>query len=1031
MRTPVKVTLKKVLHSRQAVLRMLGVVVCCGAAGLGSAVRAQDAPVEGHPVTEIHVVDETGRDVANPLPQLALQAGKPFDFVLERESLRVLYRSGDYSDIRVTTTPEASGVRVNFVVQLNYYNNVVRIEGLKEPPTDSAALAAMRLNLGEPFRQSALVEGIQRLQDTLRADGLYLANVKWSLEPHSDTRQMDVTVTVDPGPRARIGGLALDNQTPYSDQQLLQHSKIKAKQELTSARLTHGTQKLKDYLVGQGYLGATVVITPGSYDTQSNIVPLSYSVVAGPRVSVEITGAHLSKGQLRKLVPIYAEGGVDEDLLQEGRRNIRDYFQRQGYFNTDVQVRSREAGNNLHVIGYDISRGDRFRLAGVRFAGNKYFSTDLLTGRLQIQTASFASSGRFSQQLLRADIDSIRALYISNGFRDVQVNTQTDDNYRGKKGNLFITFNTVEGPQTRVASLKIEGNKAIATDALLAVVGSTPGQPYSTEDVASDRNNILALYYNDGFPKARFQEEVSPDAASGSASSGSTPTVATQPDRVRIVYHIIEGSRVEVAKVLLTGYQYTRPGIIARQVQVKPEGPLREGDVVDTQRRLYNLGVFTRVQIAPQNPDGTDPNKVVVVDAQEGHRYTIGYGFGFEVQRIEASCNTSSTTTTCDPNATKIGSSPRVIFEIARSNMFGRAQTLSFRARASTLGYRGALGYTANNFLTNSNLSLQLTGFAEKTQDVTTFTSTRYEGALQLAQKVSPWSALLYRYFYRHVTAANLKVELEEIPLLSQPTLVSGFGITYARDRRDNAADPTRGTFNTADVSVAATALASSASFFRGFYQNSSYTTFGRAFVFARSLRFGVEEPFGNTIEGNGPFNPAQCTTTQVAPDQEIIPLPERFFAGGGTSLRGFGLNEAGPRDPCTGFPVGGLALLVFNQELRFPMRLPFIGNRLGGTIFYDGGNVYTDLNHINFHWSPPSVTIPQGSSSYLATELNYFSHTVGFGFRYPTPVGPVRIDLGYQLNPALYQFYNPTTMLFQNIRLPHFGFSFNIGPVF
>jgi outer membrane protein assembly factor BamA len=578
----------------------------------------------------------------------------------------------------------------------------------------------------------------------------------------------------------------------------------------------------------------------------------------------------------------------------------------------------------------------------------------------------------------------------------------------------------VEGPQTRVASLEIEGNKAIATDALRAVVGSTPGQPYSTEDVASDRNNILALYYDDGFPKARFQEEVSPDAASSSAPSGSATSEASQSDRVRIVYHIIEGPRVEVAKVLLTGYQFTRPGIIARQVQVKPEGPLREGDVVDTQRRLYNLGVFTRVQIAPQNPDGTDPNKVVVVDAQEGHRYTIGYGFGFEVQRIGASCNTSSTTTTCDPNATKIGSSPRVIFEIARSNMFGRAQTLSFRARASTLEYRGALGYTANNFLTNSNLSLQLTGFAEKTQDVTTFTSTRYEGALQLAQKVSPWSALLYRYFYRHVSAANLKVELEEVPLLSQPTLVSGFGITYARDRRDNAADPTHGTFNTADVSVAATSLASSASFFRGFYQNSSYTTFGRAFVFARSLRFGVEEPFGNTIEGNGPFNPSQCTTTQVAPDQEVIPLPERFFAGGGTSLRGFGLNEAGPRDPCTGFPVGGLALLVFNQELRFPMKLPFIGNRLGGTIFYDGGNVYTDLNHINFHWSPPSVT-----------ELNYFSHTVGFGLRYPTPVGPVRIDLGYQLNPALYQFYNPTTMLFQNIRLPHFGFSFNIGPVF
>jgi outer membrane protein insertion porin family len=255
---------------------------------------------------------------------------------------------------------------------------------------------------------------------------------------------------------------------------------------------------------------------------------------------------------------------------------------------------------------------------------------------------------------------------------------------------------------------------------------------------------------------------------------------------------------------------------------------------------------------------------------------------------------------------------------------------------------------------------------------------------------------------------------------LSQPTLVSGVGITYARDRRDNPADPKRGTFNTADASIASTRLGSSASFFRGFFQNSSYTSFGRDFVFARSARFGIEEPLANTVEGNSPFNPAECTSTVAAPIQEVIPLPERFFAGGGTSLRGFGLNQAGPRDPCSGFPVGGLALLAFNQELRFPMKLPWIGNRLGGTLFYDGGNVYTDFNHINLKWTPPSVT-----------ELNYFSHTVGFGLRYPTPVGPVRVDFGYQLNPALYQFYNSTTQQFQNLRLPHFEFSFNIGPVF
>jgi len=961
-----------------------------------SAIRAQQVAVEGKLVAEVRVVDESGNAVSEKIPPLPLDAGKLFDFAAERESVRDLYRMGDYSNIRTTATPGDAGLRVDFVVQRNFYNNVIRIEGLRPPPTDASALAALRLNLGEPFRESSLREAVERLRSALREDGFYVAKITWALSPHEDTRQMDVTFTVDPGPRARVDGITIENQTPYSDQQLLRRAKLSSKNEVTSARLSGASEKLRKFLVNQGYLGAGVVIEHGAYDPQANRLPLKISATAGPRVHIEISGAHVSGGEKKKLLPMYAEGAVDEDLLQEGRRNVRDYLQRQGYFDVDVQVRSNQNDKGEQVISYDIARRDKFRLAGVAFDGNKYFETELLSRRLQLQPASFASSGRFSQQLLRADTDSIRAVYLSNGFRDVQVSPIVDDRYNDKKDNLFVSFHIVEGAQTLVSKLQIEGNRTVGTDTLLNVTGSTPGEPYSESSVASDRNNILALYYNEGFPSAAFHEETLP---------------GDKPTEMRLVYHITEGQRIDVAKVLLTGYQFTRPGIIARQVDIKPGGPLREADVAKTQRQLYNLGVFDRVQIAPQNPAGTDPDKSMVVETLEGHRYTIGYGFGFEVQRISSTSN---------PSGAALAASPRGIFEIARANMFGRAQTLSFRARASTLEYRAALSYTADNFLTKRSLSLQFITFAEKTQDINTFTSTRFEGGVQLVEKLSPSSSLLYRYFYRRVKASNLKINFEEIPLLSEPTLVSGFDLTYARDRRDDPGDATRGTFNTADVSYASTTIASSASFFRGFFQNSSFYSLGRSFVIARSVRFGVEVPTGKTVEGNVPFNPAQCTTTSSPSTEEVIPLPERLYAGGGTSLRGFGLNQAGPRDPCTGFPVGGLGLLIFNQELHFPMKLPWVGNRLGGTLFYDGGNVYTDVNHISLAWKAPSLT-----------DLNYFSHTVGFGVRYPTPVGPVRVDFGYQLNPASYQGTNQTTQQLQTFRLSHFGFSFNIGPVF
>ena len=987
----------------------IGGVVLFGALIWGllasAVVYAQDATIEGQRVAAITIVDSTGREVKPANVSLPLELDKPFDYSAERESIRALYRTGDFADIQVHAESSADGIRLRFVVTRNFYNNVVRVDGLKPPPTEAAALASMRLGLGEVFRESSLNEAIDRLKETLRAEGLYQADVKFILTPHPDTRQMDVLVVVTAGMRASISSFVFKNQTPFHDADLAARSGVKVQSSLTSARLTRASQKLKKYLVNQGYLGAGILITPGAYDAKTNSVPVNYSVTTGPKISVTLSGARLSQSKLRQLLPIYAEGAVDQDLLQEGRRNIRDYFQRQGYFDADVQVNAHDdPATGQRVIAYEIARGDKSRLAAITFSGNKYFGKDLLESRLSLQTASFASSGRYSQSFLRDDVESIRGLYLSNGFLDAKVTSTVDDNYQSKKNNLKVSFEIVEGPQTRVESLDIRGNHFLSTDALFAVVGSSPGQPYSAAGVASDRNNILAIYYNGGFPEAHLDEKIIP---------------GTKPDEVKVTYDITEGERIDVAQVLLTGYQFTRPGVIARNVTIKPEGPLREGDVVETQRRLYNLGVFTRVQIAPQNPTGTDPEKTMVVDVQEGGRYTFGYGFGFEVLNIATNCPLNPPPLkpgqqACNPNGTQLAASPRGIIELARANMFGRAQTLSFKARASTLQYRALVSYSADDFLGNRKLSAALTGFADKTQDVQTFTSIRYEGQFQISQKLSSSSSILYRYFFRRVVASQLRVEQDEIPLYNQPTLVAGLGMTYARDRRDNPSDPKRGTFNTIDVSLASKALGSSADFVRTFFQNSSYYSFGRNFVFARALRFGMENPLRNTVEGtptvcnpNAPLNP------------DIVPLPERFFAGGGQSLRGFSLNQAGPRDPCTGFPIGGLALLVFNQELHFPMKLPFVGNRLGGTIFYDGGNVYRDISHISLAWKSASTS-----------DLNYFSHTIGFGLRSPTPIGPVRVDIGYQLNPALYQVVPSGTTTPEFFRVSHFGFSFNIGPV-
>src|SRR5712692_4491187 len=1028
-------------------------------------------------IVAIRIVQEDGQVLSDFPSGIAIETGKALDREKIAESLRTLYRTGDYADLKAVVTPVADGVRLDFVVRENLFFNQVRIEGLSAPPSDASAAAAMQLALGQTYRQATVNEGLERLRETLRDEGLYQAEVTAETVPHPETHQMDIVVHVKPGPRARVGTIQLKNGTEYRDAEILSRLRMKAGSAITSARLQRGTGRIRKYLAKKGHLSGRAAVRRGDYDAAKNTIPLDLEVTEGPRVKVSLTGAKFSKGELKKLIPIYQEGAVDADLLEEGKRNVRERLERQGYFDADVNytTESHEVKSNRgaaqsaeEIITYTVERGVRHKLIGIEITENKYFDTELLQSRLQIFGGALGSAGRFSRRLVDSDAQSMRSLYQANGFLDAKVEQQTEDDYKGKEGDLFIRFVVQEGKQTRVTSLSIEGIRAFKENELFGVVGSTTGQPYSDFGVTTDRDNILALYFNEGFPEASFSataERVAAGLAAQKADAGGSATPSQengkkeqkekeskpaieQAEAVRLVYHIQEGPQTRVRRILIGGYEHTRLGVIHREVHIKVKEPLREGDVVESQRRLYNLGVFNRVTIERQNPTGTNPEKDIAVLVEEAKRYTVAYGGGFEVQRLAS---------TTSPTGAQIEAAPRGILEVSKLNLTGRGDSLSLKLRGSTLQGRALLGYSAPNAFANPHFSFQATAFAEKTRDINTFTEERYEGSVQLTEQVTPLTTVLYRYAFRQVRVSNLKILSEEVPLFNQPTLVSQFGVTWFRDSRDNPAEASKGSFNSADFSDADTRFGSSASFLRFFLQNSTYYPIKRRFSFARSTRLGLLVPIRDTVSLTFPApTPGQCVagTAPSGPTPTIIPLPERFFAGGGTSLRGFALNQAGPRDVCTGFPVGGQAMLILNQEFRFPMRLPFVGTSLGGAIFYDGGNVYSRLSRISLRDMQPAPTfalqnpaLPAGPTNVpvcvtnCTNELNYFAHTVGLGVRYKTPVGPIRIDFGYQLNRPSFVIPIPCpsnnrtcqvgSLGQQSTRLPGFQIFFNLGSSF
>jgi outer membrane protein assembly factor BamA len=283
------------------------------------------------------------------------------------------------------------------------------------------------------------------------------------------------------------------------------------------------------------------------------------------------------------------------------------------------------------------------------------------------------------------------------------------------------------------------------------------------------------------------------------------------------------------------------------------------------------------------------------------------------------------------------------------------------------------------------------------------------------------------------VETSNLVINPDQVPLFSQPVRVGFPDFAYVRDTRDNPIDSHKGSFNTFDVGVASRIFGSQPNFVRISAQNTTYYQFHKhRWVFARSTRIGTESPFAGTsaaIAAPGPGAP---------PPSSFIPLPERFLSGGPTTLRGFGINQAGPRDLSTGQPLGGEALFINNLELRSPtFSLPYIGRNVSVVVFNDVGNVFTTpsamWNNL-YKFSQPNRNLCLNPAAGVC-DFNYMSAAVGGGIRYRTPVGPLSFDIGYNLNPPAFPVAapppaTPPVAPFSQV-LRRFNFFFNIGQTF
>ena len=939
-----------------------------------------------------------------PLPDdelraiLPLKPGDRFSRLGVRQMIAELYKTNRFDGISVEG--EAAGPEVDLLIRttVNWFMGRVVITGVPDPPTGGQLNNSTKLELGTTFAPGQINQASEGLANTLRLNGFYESKIEQELRRDPETQSVSVFFKVSAGPRARLSSPELLGELGQSPQAVIRASRwpfafgLFAKYPwgwklMTQSRVQNGIDRIRRTYLKKNFLMASIALEGVRYlpGTRPFVRPI-VRIEAGSPVAVRASGAKLGTSRLRQLTPIYQEQSVDRALLLEGARSIEQHFQSNGYFDADVGYAINDR-DGRRTIDYQIDRGDRYRLVSLELSGNRYFNRRTLLERLQTTPATWLRyrQGRYSERMLAQDRVTIEELYRTNGFLDVAVTSRVQEAQQGRAYDQAVYLNVNEGEQWLVGQVIIEGVKPERLDYLRGLLQSQVSQPYSEIGVAADRDTLLNEFYNNGFPGATAEGTVELDKLTR---------------RANVRFTIQEGRSQFIRKVIVEGLESTDRQLVESRLRLASGDPISQAQMLDTQRRLYDLGIFARVDLALQNPDGAEASKYVLYQVEEARRYSITFGAGAQIARIGGGI------TSFDSPAGGTGFSPRMLLGLSRSNMFGVGHTASVQTRLSNLQRRVIASYLAPQFRDSDKLNLIFTALYDDSRNVRTFDARRREASAQLGQRLSRAMTIQYRLTYRRVAvdAGTLKIEPQLIPLLSQPVRLGIASITLIQDRRDDPLDSKRGWYNTLDTAVSTRALTSESDFIRFLGRNSSYYKIGRDLVFARTLTFGWQ--YGLSA------NPARD-----------VPLPERFFSGGANSHRGFSENQAGPRDLVTGFPVGGKAVMINGLELR----LPLVGDNLSGVLFHDAGNVYTKLNQISFR-----------SQQRNLADFNYIVHTVGIGVRYRTPVGPIRVDVGYSPNSPRFQGFQGTyqDLLFQRgiatrQRVNQFAFHFSLGQAF
>ncbi len=838
----------------------------------------------------------------------------------------------------------------------------VRIEG--ELGIDRRTLEGRLLvSRGQPLIESRVLRSVYQLQELYENRGYFDATVRLSVDTDDARKLAAITFRVDAGQRSDIGKIRFDGDLgSFTDAQLAEHLRLDPGDPYRRETVRDAADHLQQWLVEQKYRKAEVdtprvaVEEPAEGADQAQgqdqvregkpagaasgggrrAVDLVYPVRVGPLVEVEIVGADRKELRKKDLLPFLSDEGYDEALVLQAVDRVRRYFQEQGHWKVDVTWDEKREDGAIRLV-FTIDPGPAYTLQEVRFDGNEQVSDGKLFELMETAPKRLLTlgSGRLVTSTLDEDLQNIRSYYALQGYVGSKIGP-AEPRVDGRDITLVIPIE--EGHRRQVVDLDIEGMEHLDEADVRRKIPLASGGPFHPLLLEDTLGIIRGLYEEKGFPDAQVSSKEDWNSAG---------------DLVDVTVQVIEGPRTVVDRVILRGNYRTADAVIERAVDLAPGDPVSRSSLLEVERRLYSLGLFSRVQVDLGPADLSERTRDVIVRVEEGHTHRVSYGLGYGTDDGFAG-----------------------LFGYTHRNLWGRAVTLQTDLRYGQKQRLARIVFDQPN-VTRWNLPFLYT-VALQSEERPSYQVDRAVSQVEAVYQKGSWRyGLAFDYRIVNSTLDSSVVDLEGLDPLErrdQDVRISSVIPNLFVDRRDDPLEPTNGwTANLRFQYAFPLGSYTDAHFIKTFVQGTRYFHLAFGHV-AGSVRLGFIEPLADATKD--PTLPAG-TPASPEPENLKIPIDERLFAGGDYSHRAYGKDALGIPDQtlfADGEGRGGNGLALINLDYRFP-----IWGALAGVVFYDAGNVWPDWQQID----------PRELKS-----------GIGVALRYITPIGPLRAGVAYKLDP-------------------------------